>query len=163
MGFPIGFREGGVGCSWVHRNSWCKGCSRTHYWTKNRIPTKDKGTISLWRCSYRTRCTTTRVQPGTAPDGACLRHLRERPHQAAGPKEWGFSALRILCEGQRRALHKALDGYARKSNAQNLAILDRQSSSCDRREFAARSASDKSLCIRSEAANIRGIAFVWPR
>ena len=32
-----------------------------------------------------------------------------------------------------------------------------------RRDFAGRSASDGSLCLRSEVAVIRGICFLWPR
>ena len=40
--------------------------------------------------------------------------------------------------------------------------LGRVHAAC-RRDWASRSASDNSLCIRSEGAAIRGLAFLWPR
>ena len=40
--------------------------------------------------------------------------------------------------------------------------LGRVHAAC-RRDWASRSASDNSLCIRSEGATIRALAFLWPR
>ena len=137
-------------------------------------PLSDKRIESLLKTKAPFHSGDAATGPGAQPPEYSLeRHLMERAYgifenslirpqaqkNGASPP-YGFFAMGSV---EPYTVHKALDGYARKSNTQNLAILDRQSSSCDRREFAARSASDKSLCIRSEAAHIRGIAFVWPR
>ena len=72
---------------------------------------------------------------------------------------------------------KALESVARKSKGQTVVLLcsaiafhvqvieggiDKVQSAV-RRDHAAKSASDGSLCVRSEAATIRGVAFLWPK
>ena len=103
--------------------------------------------------------------------------LRPQASRAASYPAYGAFG-KGTCEpfGEATA-NKAIEAVARKAHAQSIIILvagkahavqpleggiDRLQSAV-RRDFAARSASDGSMCLRSEVAVIRGICFLWPR
>ena len=97
-------------------------------------------------------------------------------------KSDSYPPFSFFCKGTTEAFtqftaDKALDAVARKAKAQSLALLvEAKVFSCHsleggiaklqaavRRDYAAKSASDGSVCVRSEFGRIRGVAFYWPR
>ena len=113
---------------------------------------------------------------------ACYGILSEGLIRPQAAKSDSYPPFGFFCKGTTEAFtqftaDKALDAVARKAKAQSLALLvEAKVFSCHsleggiaklqaavRRDYASKSASDRSVCIRSEFGRIRGVAFYWPR
>ncbi|CAE7407332.1 unnamed protein product [Symbiodinium sp. CCMP2592] len=105
--------------------------------------------------------------------------IRPQAAQTDQYPPYGFFARGSCEQYSSHTAMKALEGVARKAKASGsgIAILvsarahavqlleggvGKLHAAC-RRDWAARSSSDQSLCIRSEGATIKAVAFMWPR